>query len=505
MNDAQKNAHARLYDALEGFQSFDVVLVGDFMLDQQICGAAERLSPEAPVPILRAHSQSDITSTPGGASNVAACLGALGAQVRCVGVVGDDTEGTALCAGLVERNCDVEGVVVDASRPTTVKRSLIGLAQHRHPQKMFRLDFESSEPLSADMENQLLDAFDAALKTARVVCLEDYGKGVCTERVCAHVIARAREHNIPVLVDPAAREDYGRYKGASVITPNRSEAELATRTVPPSVSGLEHGEALARALHAQICGDAIVVTLDRDGAILLEGAEEPVHVPTSARTVYDVTGAGDMVLSAISAGIANGLSLVDSVQLANVAAGLEVETFGVRPIPLTELKHELLGRVPGSCPPLRTLVELVPELVQHREEGRRIVLTNGCFDVIHAGHVAYLREAKQAGDILVVGVNSDEQVRALKGPQRPIFNEQERLEILGELKCIDYLVVFPEKTAHTLIQTVAPDVYVKGGDYEPSAIAEYELLVELGIDVRVLAHRPGLGSSDLIERIRSEA
>jgi D-beta-D-heptose 7-phosphate kinase/D-beta-D-heptose 1-phosphate adenosyltransferase len=212
-----------------------------------------------------------------------------------------------------------------------------------------------------------------------------------------------------------------------------------------------------------------------------------------------------MVLAAIGTGVANGLSLHESVRLANVAAGLEVETFGVRPIPLAEIRQELLDRVPGSCPPLRTLPELLPQLAGHRAKGQRIVLTNGCFDVMHAGHVAYLREAKQSGDILVVGVNSDEQVTALKGPRRPIFNEQERLEILGELKCIDYLVVFREETAHELIRAVAPDIYAKGGDYLPEAITEYDLLVELGIDVCVFAHRPGLGSSDLIERIRSEA
>lgn len=494
-----------LHEQLSDFQPFVAVVVGDFMLDQQIRGAAERLSPEAPVPILRVASREDVTSTPGGASNVAACLGALDARVRCVGVVGDDEEGGTLRSGLTESGCHVEGLLTDTARTTTIKRSLVGLAQHRHPQKMFRLDFESSSPLDPAIEEALMAAIDTALDGASIACIEDYGKGVCSERICAHVIARSADLGIPVLVDPAAREDFSRYGGATVITPNRSEAELATQIPAPSRPGIDHGRALAVSLQASANVGTVVVTLDKDGAILLEGSGDPVHVPTCARTVYDVTGAGDMVLAAIGAGMANGLAMIESVRLANIAAGLEVETFGARPIPLAELRQELLVRSPGSCPPLRSLDELLPELAEHRASGKRIVLTNGCFDVIHAGHVAYLREARGLGDILVVGVNADEQVTALKGPQRPIFNEQERLEILGELKCIDYLVVFAEETSHELIRAVAPDVFAKGGDYLPEDIAEFDLLSELGIDVRVLAHRPGLGSTELIERIRSEA
>lgn len=505
MNDAMANSHQQLFRALGAFAPFEALLLGDFMLDQQIRGAAERMSPEAPVPILRVHGQQDVTSTPGGASHVANCLVALGAHVKCVGVFGDDPEGVSLRERLAESGCDVSGMVLDESRPTTVKRSLIGLAQHRHPQKMFRLDFESREALEEQVEERVLAACEEALAGVSVVCIEDYDKGVLTPRICRRVIELARLKGVPVLVDPAARQDLERYAGASVVTPNRSEAELATRIEPPARGTVEHGFQLARSFLEVCAVDAVVVTLDRDGAILQEASKEPVHLPTRARSVYDVTGAGDMVLAVLAAGVANHLDLLDSVRLANVAAGLEVETFGVRPIPIPELRRAVLEEAGTVLGPVRTLEELLPELASHRARGASVVLTNGCFDVIHAGHVAYLREAKQVGDVLVVGVNSDEQVAALKGADRPIFSEQERLELLGELRCVDYLVLFDEPTAHALIQAVRPEVYVKGGDYLPERIVEHELLVELGIEVRVLAHRPGLGSSDVIDRIRSEA
>jgi D-beta-D-heptose 7-phosphate kinase/D-beta-D-heptose 1-phosphate adenosyltransferase len=505
VNETPDNPLERLYRALADFSSFKVVLVGDFMLDQQIRGAAERMSPEAPVPVLTARSHRDITSMPGGASNVAACLGALGAEVHLVGVSGSDQEGTELRERLADSGCHVAGLVEDSSRPTTVKRSLVGLAQHRHPQKMFRLDFESREPLDKAIEARVIETFETALEGASVVCLEDYDKGVCTPNICRRVIELARSRGVPVLVDPAGREDSKRYSGASIVTPNRTEAELVTRLEPPVDGGIDHGFKLAEA-YLECCPvDAVVVTLDRDGAVLMQQEHSPVHLPTRARSVYDVTGAGDMVLAALAAGVANGLSLDDAVRLSNVAAGLEVETFGVRPIPIAELRHALLvesGCVAGA---VRSLDDLLLELEVHRSNGRSIVLTNGCFDVLHAGHVAYLREAKQCGDILVVGVNTDRQVASLKGPDRPIFKEAERLEMLGELRCVDSLVLFDELTAHDLIRAVSPDIYVKGGDYEPEQIVEHDVLVELGIEIQVLAHRPGVCSTSVIDRIRSES
>ncbi len=487
---------------LNAYHPFTALLVGDFMLDQHVYGAAERLSPDAPVPVLQATRTDD---QPGGAANVALCLRGLKATVHCFGVIGDDAEGTRLRAALDAGDCETAGIIVDPSRPTTVKRSLIGLAQHRHPQKMFRLDYESRSPISDGVRDELLRLIEANIDACDVVCLEDYNKGVCCDALCEALVRLCRAKKKELLVDPAAIEDYAKYRGATAITPNRTEAELATGLDTPLEATELHNAGLASKLLAELELDAVVLTLDRHGALLAErrgeGGGKPRHVPTIARSVYDVTGAGDMVLAALAAARANQFPWLDAVQFANAAAGLEVEVFGAQPIPLASIHREILLRHKPMDGKVRTLDELRIEIAVHREAGQRVVFTNGCFDVIHAGHVAYLREAKQCGDVLVVAVNSDSQVRSQKGPGRPVYNEKERLEILSELNCIDYLLVFEEPTVDQLLRAIVPDVYVKGGDYKPQDINEYPTARELGIDIRVLAHRPGLGSTDVIQRM----
>ena len=265
---------------------------------------------------------------------------------------------------------------------------------------------------------------------------------------------------------------------------------------------LEAAVDIATGLRSRHDFDAVVLTLDRDGAMLAT-EDGCIHLPTEAKSVYDVTGAGDMVLAALAAAWSHGLRGVEGVRLANLAAGIEVELIGAQPVPLPELRRAALHASAAGIGKTRRLAHLLLELEVLRSDGRRIVLTNGCFDVIHAGHVAYLKEAKQQGDVLVVGINADASVRALKGPERPIFNEAERLEVLAELESIDYLVVFGEETAADLIEAIHPDVYVKGGDYHPEAITEHPLLERLGIDIRILAHRPGLGSTAIIDRLRT--
>ncbi len=483
-----------LLHALARFGTFNVLVVGDFMLDEQVYGNAERLSPDAPVPVLQVERTEQ---TPGGASNVATCLAGLGGAVRCIGVRGDDSAGRALVAELEANGIDVEGLIVDASRPTTCKRSLVGLAQHRHPQKMFRLDHESSAPLAPVVRDELLRRIRDAMGSVDVICLEDYGKGVCDESLIAGVVEAATAAGVDVLVDPAGIADFGRYRGCTAITPNRTEAERATMSLPTDACPETRGRHLQDVTGAH----AVVMTLDRHGALLLEAGSEPCPVPTVPRDIYDVTGAGDMVLAALAAGRAHNLSWLHAVQLANAAAGLEVEVFGAQAVPLAKVRQEVLRTVHRVAGKARDREELLVELEAARAAGHRIVLTNGCFDVIHAGHVAYLRDARAQGDLLVVGVNSDAQVTAMKGEGRPVYPLAERLEILAELQCVGLLTVFEEPTAHTLIEAVAPDVYVKGGDYEPTAIAEHDLVKSLGIEIKVLSHRPGLSSTNTIDRL----
>lgn len=452
----------QLLEHLDRWKPFNALVVGDFMLDQHLYGDAERLSADAPVPILHVRRQSH---NPGGAANVCLDLAALKGSVRACGVIGADIHGDLLRHALINRGVDASGLVVDPSRPTTVKQNLIGLAQARHPQKMFRVDFESREPLPDVVADSLLARVANALDWADVVCIEDYAKGVCTAHVCQGVIDLARKAGKPTFVDPARLDSYARYRRATALTPNRTEAEVATNQRTHGEADVAHNASLARALMREAELDAVVLTLDRHGALLLERDAEPVAVPTIARTVYDVTGAGDMFLAGLAAARANGCSWEDAVRLANAAAGLEVEIFGVEPIPLERVHHAVLEQTARTRGKLRTPEQAEIEIRARRASGQKIVFTNGCFDLLHAGHVDLLDKAAASGDFLIVGLNSDASVRRLKGPTRPVNTEDDRARVLGGLGSIGAVVVFDQDTPIDLIRRLKPDILVKGADY----------------------------------------
>jgi len=350
---------------------------------------------------------------------------------------------------------------------------MLDQAQHRHPQKMFRVDVESRDPISGEIEARLLAAIERAAKDCQVICLEDYAKGVCTPTLCQGVI------------------DIG------------TEAALAAgRKTMPDFDPAEVRQ-LARTLRERYRLAAVVLTLDRHGSFLEREGTEPVHVPTVARRVYDVTGAGDMVLAALAAALANGFPWPEAVAFANVAAGLEVEVFGARPIPFAQVRRQVLAQAGHMAGKIRDRQALRVELEARREAGQRIVLTNGCFDVLHAGHVSSLRAAREQGDLLVVAVNSDASVRELKGEDRPVFPLAQRMEVLAALESVDLVVAFEERSAHEVIRLVHPHVYVKGGDYRrPEDVAEHALLVELGVELRLLGHVPGVSTTAAIHRMR---
>lgn len=489
-----------LLDALANWKPFRALVLGDFMLDQQLSGDAERLSADAPVPVLRVTRQESMS---GGAGNLAENLVALGGSVAVFGVTGKDAESGFLRQHLGRSSIDTSGLIADADRPTTVKRNLIGLAQHRHPQKMFRVDFESREALSAEVSRQLLTALEAALPTADVLCLEDYDKGVCDEATCQAVIELARKHDVPLLVDPASRDDFARYRGCTSITPNRSEAERATGRRHAMNSARQRQE-LARELAKQLDCEAVVLTLDRDGALLLESGTEPMSVPTVAREVYDVTGAGDMMLAGLAAGRANGLSWPDSVRFANAASGLEVQIFGVKPVPLADVHRELLrqaGRLTGK---LRTIQELHDEVAAVRRSGGTVVFTNGCFDVLHAGHVSLLEKSAELGDFLVVGLNSDDSVRRLKGDGRPVHSALDRARVLGAIEPVGAVVFFDDDTPIKLIETLTPDVLVKGADYAGKEVVGQKAVEAAGGRVELVELVQGLSTTRALSRLGAD-
>ncbi|MEX0886370.1 MAG: D-glycero-beta-D-manno-heptose 1-phosphate adenylyltransferase [Phycisphaeraceae bacterium] len=501
-----------LIGLLDGWRRRRIVVAGDFMLDRHAYGNAERLSPDAPVPVLSIQRQTDEA---GGAANVCQNLLALRCDVAALGVVGRDEPGERLRASLVASGCDTTGLIVVDDRPTTVKQSFVGLAQHRHPQKMFRVDYERKAPLEDGAAGELLAKAEGLLADAEILCLEDYDKGVLDERVCQSLIAMAREQGVEVLVDPAACRDYSRYRGAACLTPNRTEAELATGRGDVSADGggagtggsggggaiYEGAAAMARQLLDELGLGTIVLTLDRHGALLLEAGGEPTPVPTQARSVYDVTGAGDIVLATLAAARANGAGWPEAVALANTAAGLEVERFGCVPVELDELLLALLRE--NEAGKLRSVDHLLPELAALRKAGKRIAFTNGCFDILHAGHVQFLRQARREADLLVVGINTDESITRLKGAGRPVNRASDRVMVLSELESVDYIILFEHDTPIELIAAIEPDVLVKGADYTREQVVGHEIVEARGGAVVLVPLVEGRSTTSIIERIGS--
>jgi len=484
-----------LIELVEGLPRSRVVLVGDLMLDRYLYGNAERLSPEAPVPVL--HYQREEVRL-GGAGGVAAMLAALGAEVRVVGVVGTDAAGADVRRHLVGCGASVESLIESTERPTVSKVRLVGLAQHRHPQQMIRLDYEEHAPLPPDLAAAVRGRVLAELASADLLLLEDYNKGVLAPDVCREVIAAARARNIPVLIDPANIADYSRYAGATALKLNRVEAARATGL---PVDAPEHYDAAGTLLLDTLKLEAAVITLDKSGAYLATRDGERRWLKTRPRQVYDVTGAGDMVLAMLSLARAAGAGWAESVALANVAGGLEVEKFGSVPVTREEIVQELMSEAHEHLGKERTLEQLVPELQRHRAMGKRIVFTNGCFDLMHLGHAKYFQFARRQGDLLVVGVNTDASICRLKGPKRPVTREDNRMGLLEEMQSIDYLVRFDEDTPMKLIEQIRPDVLVKGADYRKDQVVGWDFVEAYGGQVALAPLVDGLSTSAVIQQI----
>jgi D-beta-D-heptose 7-phosphate kinase/D-beta-D-heptose 1-phosphate adenosyltransferase len=479
----------RLIELVENLPKSRVVLIGDLMVDRYLYGSADRLSPEAPVPVL--HFEKEELRL-GGAASVAADLATLSAKVSVIGTLGNDDSGRALRRLLGEIHADVTGLV-ECDRPTTCKMRLVGSAQHRHPQQMIRLDFEEPSPVDAQTARQLIDRAVAAIATADIVCIEDYNKGVVTDQVCRAVLEAAKK-----LVDPARINDYRKYAGATCLKLNRPEAARATGL---SVRTPAEFAAAAEKLLDTLQLEAVVLTLDKEGAYVASRAGERRLLQTRTRQVYDVTGAGDMALAMLAVARAAGATWEEATALANVAGGLEVEKFGVVPITPAEIVQELMSEAHLHAGKRRSLPELLAELAHHRASGKRIVFTNGCFDLIHLGHVKYFQFAREQGDLLVVGVNTDKSIKRLKGDKRPIISEEDRIGVLEELESIDYLVSFDEDTPLGLIEQILPDVLVKGADYAKTEVVGWEIVEKRGGRVALAPLIDGRSTSAVIQRI----
>jgi D-beta-D-heptose 7-phosphate kinase/D-beta-D-heptose 1-phosphate adenosyltransferase len=486
-----------LLAALDGIGVPQVLVLGDLILDRYTRGAAERVSPEAPVLVLRADRHE---TRPGGAAAVAALARGLDARVRLLGVVGTDTDGIDLRAILADEGIDISGVLEDQGRPTTTKDRFLGGTTGTQPYPLLRVDRESRQPLPAHLEERLLAHLGRQLPDCQAVLVADYGKGVCGPRLLAKVVAAAARQGVPVLIDPARLAGPGRYRHARLLLPNRAEAELATgMTIRTPQDACRAG----RKLRAHCEAEGVLVKLDGDGMVLVLDGEPGEHFPTRPRAATDGTGAGDMVLAVVGLCQAAGLGWRETVRLANVAAGLEVAHPGVTPVSRAEIRAELGRTDSDGETKLVTVEQLVTLAESYRRARRRVVLTNGCFDLLHAGHVGCLREAARLGDVLVVALNSDASVRRLKGPGRPIHNQTDRAGLVAALACVDHVTVFEDDTPHDLLRRLRPDVLVKGGTYTPEEVVGREVVEAYGGKVLLTAKRDGVSTTRLLTALRA--
>ncbi len=490
---------AKLIEIVKRFGDHRILLVGDFMLDRYEVGDAERISPEAPVAVLRIVEREHHA---GGAGSVATIMAALGARVNCLGLIGSDPEGKQLCDLLSAIGTSVDSLIEVDDRPTILKTRMIGLAEHRHRQQVMRVDYEIVKPPLPEDTKRLLNAARAKLADADVVCLEDYDKGLLTTEICQSIIADANEAGKRVIVDPARTSDYAKYRGASILTPNQAELEVAVgRTLADDEIALA-----AQALVDQLGLEAMIVTLGRRGALLVESGGRTQLFATQPQAVYDNTGAGDAVLAMTAVSLAAGATLDQAVRLANVAGGIEVSKFGCVPISREEVLAGLDGSADAESRKIRQIADLKSELNGRRSRGETIVFTNGIFDILHPGHVRLLDGAKAEGSVLVVGVNSDASVRGLgKGEDRPVRKQNDRMFMLAALESVDYVVVFAEPDPGKLIEQIAPDVLVKGGDWAEDEVIGGAFVKSRGGRVVLFDLVDGYGTTRELERIRTGA
>lgn len=505
---------ARLVSTIENAK---VLVIGDIMLDRFVYGSVERISPESPVPVLSISREDKML---GGAGNALSSLKGLKTNAFIVSVIGNDAEGKIVKQELQAAGVDTSFMVVDQSRPTTVKTRY--LAGH---QQLLRSDYENKSPLSDDVAEQILGHVKSLISDVKAVLISDYGKGMLTKSVLKDVIGLANEKDIPVIVDPKGN-DYSIYAGAYAVTPNKKELSDATANMPVSTD--KDVVEAAQKLIDECNISCVVATRSADGMSVIEKErlEDPLHLRTTAKEVFDVSGAGDVVIATIAGAVAAGADIVQAAALANVAGGIAVSKVGTAPIRQKELLDALADAditkmattpVLGVHSASRTLQapvtdfdEALEQVRRWRARGLKIGFTNGCFDILHFGHVSYLNQARSLCDRLVIGLNTDLSVKALKGESRPVHDENSRAAVLGALGAVDMVVLFggetkdADQTANALIARLHPDIYFKGGDYKVEDIPETPTVQSYGGEVKVLSVFEGHSTTSSIEKMKTK-
>lgn len=487
----------RLLDTVRSLASPHITVLGDVMLDRYVWGRVERISPEAPIPVLHVSKREE---KPGGAGNVANMLVNLGARVLCAGTVGQDENGQAVRRLLSEANVDCRLILPVSDRETTLKMRVLGSVQSagRGTQQIVRIDEESTADVAEPVRARILAGLAEVIPTTDVVLLQDMGKGLISNAMIRALVDLAAKSGKPVIVDPTRQRDIHEYRGVTGIIPNRKETVTATGEC------LDCPESLDRAadkLLSALASRFVVIKLDRDGIYFKSVDGQKHHVPTEARQVADVTGAGDMVASVIAMVYASGAGLDDAITLANIAAGLEISRIGASAVSLAELSDEIRARTDPAARKVKRMEELLPILDEHRRHGNKIVFTNGCFDLLHVGHIELIKFARQQGDLLVLGINTDRSVQELKGPTRPINTEAVRARLLAAMEDVDYVVSFDEVSVEPLIRKLRPDVLVKGSQYSVEGVVGHEFVMSYGGQIRLAPHLTGYSTTDIIKKI----
>ncbi|MBV9112449.1 MAG: D-glycero-beta-D-manno-heptose-7-phosphate kinase [Hyphomicrobiales bacterium] len=480
------------HEIVSAFPSQRIVVLGDVMLDRFVFGDVQRVSPEAPIPIFRFGHDDHVL---GGAGNVARNVARMGGQATLIGVIGKDVTGRALAAAATREAGLTPSLATDARRRTTLKTRFVAQGQ-----QLLRVDEEAAEPLAPDISQDLRQRIEIAADGANAIVLSDYAKGVLTEDSIASALSAARRRGAIVVVDPKGR-DFRRYAGATVITPNASEAAQASGI---DCDSDESASRASRAI-ADITGcSAVVITRGARGMTVLceaQGSGRMVHLPTEVRQVYDVSGAGDTVVAALALALASGAPIDKAAQIANLAAGIAVGKVGTAAVEAAELRRAInASAVLAHDEKIVGLETAVSIARSWRLHDKRVVLTNGCFDLLHPGHIGLLQKAKALGDKLIVAINSDESIKRLKGPSRPVQNEAARAVVMASIAPVDLVVIFAEDTPIEVIEAIRPDVLVKGADYELDQVAGRDIVEAYGGRVALVPLEKGHSTTDAIRK-----
>jgi D-beta-D-heptose 7-phosphate kinase / D-beta-D-heptose 1-phosphate adenosyltransferase len=475
------------------FAKFDkcrLLVVGDLMIDEYVWGQVDRISPEAPVQVVSVLRDS---TTLGGAGNVVNNLAALGAQVVVAGVVGSGAHSDLLIRMCRKLGVDTSGLIRDPHRPTTRKTRIIGGHQH-----VLRIDREKKQPISESQRDALIDFVKDRIESFDLVLMSDYGKGLLSEELIRQIIHLSTIHDKPVIVDPKGLA-FEKYAGATAITPNKKEASLASGI---EIVDNESLDAAGAKLLEKTGVEKVLITCGKDDMILFENGQKPYRISAEARQVFDVSGAGDTVLAVLGLGLASGGSFRQAATLANVAGRIVVGKVGTATVSIEELRKAVDPSEELSTIKQKTQEDLVPIVTQLKAEGKTIVLTNGCFDVLHVGHVKLFDASKKKGDVLIVAIDDDDSVRALKGKGRPVISEQERVRIISAMNSVDYVTVFSTKALEGLLEAIRPDVLTKGSNYSRRPVLGREIVERSGGKVALVPMTEAVSSTQVINQIK---